>query len=271
MLKTLRALLVFASAWPAAAQSGLTNPEQAARELIAQAAQALAGRHAAGFLEAFDRPLADQLRKPVGALVQDYSIQPALEFLDGAASGGGITVTLKWNMDLTAREGQRSVTHRHWLVDCSVAPRDGALRITRFSGNHEPLSSTQGPAALFAPPRVDGAWDLLQAAARALSQPDTPAAGFLALFDARMPEYEKLRAGADGLAAEGQLNSSIGLTSDEGSDTARTLEVDWTLEVVHSETGMRIAQRERQLTFQMERRGKRWLITSLAPADFFQP
>lgn len=76
----LRALLLIALAWPAATQSVPADREQAARDLVSNAAQALAERRAAGFLDALDAPLAEKLRKPVEALVPAYDIQPASSF-----------------------------------------------------------------------------------------------------------------------------------------------------------------------------------------------
>ena len=65
----------------------------------------------------------------------------------------------------------------------------------------------------FSPPNVDGAWDLIQSAARALSQADSPAAGFMAFFDSKLPGYEALRSGAEALAGQGEVDSSISLDS----------------------------------------------------------
>ena len=260
MLNTLRALLLIALAWQAAAQSAPVDRAQAARDLVSKAAQALAERRAAGFLEALDLPLAEKLRKPVESLVRSYDIQPALEFLSATADDRGVALAIDWKLRLTAREGQRSITNRQKRVTCRVASRDGALRIVALDGALD---------GFFSPPDVDAAWDLLQSAARALSQPDTPTAGFLASFDSKLPDYEALRTGAESLAGQGQVNSTIGLTSHEGTDATRTLEVDWTLEVVNAETGIRILQRESDLTFKIERRGKRWLIVSVTPLDFF--
>jgi len=265
MLNTPRALLLIALAWPAAAQSAPADREQAARDLVSKAAQALAERRAAGFLENFDQPLAAQLRKSVEALVPAYDIQPALEFLSATADDRGVTLGIDWKLDLAAREGQRAVTHRQRQVSCRVESRDGAPRIVSFADN---LNGTPGAPGLFSPPGVDGAWDLLHSAVSALSQ-SGGAAGFLAAFDSKLPGYEALRTGAEALAAQGEVDSTIGLTSDEGTDAARTLEVDWTLEVVNAATGIRILQREADLTFKIERRGKRWLIVSLSPLDFF--
>jgi len=262
MGNTLRALLLIGLAWPAAAQSGPADREQAARDLVSKAAQSLAERSASGFLEALEPPLAEKLRKPVEALVRSYDIQAALEFLSATEDERGVALGIEWKLDLTAREGQRSITHRQKRVTCRVESRDGALRIVALDGIFE-------APGIFSVPDVDGAWDLLQSAARALSQPDTPATGFLAAFDSKLPGYEAVRTGAEALTAQGQANSTIALTSHEGTDAARTLEVEWTLEIVNAETGIRILQREAPLTFKIERRGKRWLIVSLTPLEFF--
>jgi hypothetical protein len=269
MPNMLRALLLIALAWSVAAQSG-ADQQQAARDLVSNAAQALGERRAAGFLDAFDKPLAEQLRKPVEALLGAYDVKPVLEFLSATADDRGVALGIDWKLDLAAREGLRSITHRQKRVSCRVESRDGALRIVAFTAN---LDGTPGTPGLFSPPVVSGAWDLLQSAARALSQADVSVlarvAGFLAAFDSKFPDYEALRNGAEALAAQGEVDSTIGLTSDEGTDTARTLEVDWTLEVVNADTGIRILQRESQLTCKVERRGKRWLVVSITPLEFF--
>jgi len=258
----LRALLLSGMAWQVAAQSGPADPEKAARDLIQNAAQALAERRATGFLEAFDRPLAERLRKPVEALVRDYDIERALEFRSAAGDERGAALSVDWKLDLTAREGQRDITHRQKRLECRVAVRDGAPRIVSLDGAFE-------GAGFFAPPDVDGAWDLLESAARALSERDKPVAGFLAFFDSKLPGYEALRNGAEGLAAQGEIDSSIALSGNEGTDAARSITVDWTLEVVHADTSMRILRREADLTLEVERRGKGWLVTAIAPLDFF--
>ena len=258
----LRALLLIGSAWLAAAQSVPVDREQAARDLISNAAQALAERHTAAFLKVFDQPLAETLRKPVDALVRSYDVEPALEFVSETGGDRGVALSIDWKMELTARGGLRSITHRERRVECRVESRDGALRIVAMDG-------ALAAPGFFSPPDVSGAWDLMQSAARALSQADSPAAGFMAFFDSKMPGYEALRSGAEALAGQGEVDSTISLDSDEGTDDARTLEVDWTLEVVNSETRIRILQRESQLTSKIERHGNRWVIVSFTPLDFF--
>jgi hypothetical protein len=254
----LRALLLIGLAWAAAAQSAAPDREQAAREVVSNAVRALAERHAAGFLDVLDKPLASQLHKPIETLLRSYDVQPAIEFVSATTDDRGVALVTNWKIDIAAREGLRSVTHRERRVTCRVESRDGASKIV-----------TLDAPGLFASPDIDGAWDLLQSAARLLSQPDSPVAGFLSTFDSKLPNYELLRTAAESLTAQGEVDSTIGLTTDEGTDTARTLEVDWTLEVVNADTGIRIQQRESPLTFKVERRGKRWVIVSLTPLDFF--
>ena len=267
-----RAFLSIGLAWAAAAQGAPGDRVAAARDLISKAAQALTDRRPAGFLEALDRPLAGQLRKPVEALLQSYDLRPALQFESATADDRGVALAIDWKLDLTAREGQRGITHRERRFECRVEPRDGALRIVSLDG-------ASGASGFFSLPAVDGAWDLMETAARALNQefrsadppPSVPvrAAGFMSLFDPAFPGYEALRSGVEGLMVQGEVDSSIELTGNEGTDTARTIEADWTLEVVNADTGIRILRREADLTFHVERRGKRWLIVSLAPLDFF--
>jgi len=267
-----RALLSIGLAWAAAAQDAPADRVAAARDLISKAAQALADRRPAAFLEALDRPLAGRLRKPVEALIQDYDLQPALQFVSVTAEDRGTTLAIDWKLDLTAREGERGTTHRARRLECRVEPRNGALRIVSLGGAFD-------APGFFAPPDIDGAWDLLESAARALNQefrsaePPPPVsvrvAGFLSLFDSSFPGVEALRGKVEGLMTQGEVDSSLELTSNEGTDSVRTVAVDWILEVVDNDTGMRILRREADLTFHIERRGKRWLIVSLAPLDFF--
>jgi len=263
-----RCISLIGLAWLAVAQSG-PDREKPARELLSNAAQALAARDGAGFLDAFDQPLAAKLRKPVESLIAGYEIQPAIEFLSATAGDRGVDLSLDWKLDLTAHEGQRGITHRTRRFQCRIEPRGNRLRIVSFDGPDMP--------GFFAPPKVDGAWDLLLWTARALSQDprsfghgaSVTVAGFMACFDSKMPGREDLRAGAEGLIATGEADSTLELKSDEGTDTARTLIVDWTLEVVNPTTQIRIWQREADLTFRVERRGKDWVIVAVTPLDLF--
>ncbi len=113
------------------------------------------------------------------------------------------------------------------------------------------------------------AWDLLSAAASALSAGNAEA--FLGCFDSRMPGFEELRAGVTALLREAEPRSSVELLTNEGDDRSRVVKVDWTLNVVSRQDGVGSTRREKTVTFRMEKRGRTWRITGMEPAGFFGP
>ena len=97
------------------------------------------------------------------------------------------------------------------------------------------------------------------------------AAGFLANIDRGMASYEALRTAVTALAGNSEVESSVELVSNDGDDSRRTLEVDWTLEMVNPDTGIRVAERHERVKCQVEWRDRRWRITGLEPLSFFRP
>ncbi len=122
--------------------------------------------------------------------------------------------------------------------------------------------------AAWAEPPAD-ALDFLSSAASALVD-DDPAA-FLDHFDRNMPEYATLREEIEGLLAAYDVGSTIEVVSDEGDDKKRSLALDWLLLTNEKAAshGDR-ATRRRIVKCSIERRGKKWKITSLDPIDFFK-
>ena len=111
--------------------------------------------------------------------------------------------------------------------------------------------------------------NVFSAAAEALTNDDS--AAFLDKFDRDMPDYAALRSNIEGLLAAYEVGSTIEVVTDEGTDEKRTVTLDWLL-VTSEKYAVNGAQqtRRRILKCQVERRGKQWKITSLAPLDFFQ-
>jgi hypothetical protein len=87
---------------------------------------------------------------------------------------------------------------------------------------------------------------------------------FLAPFDPSLPDYERLRAGVGALMAQGDTQSYLEVTSNEGDAQARTLEVDWEL---RSAT----IRRQVHVTCKVELKNKRWRIVGFTPIDFLMP
>jgi hypothetical protein len=119
------------------------------------------------------------------------------------------------------------------------------------------------------PPR--GVVEFFDDVTRALveSHTDNPtlpisASAFLDKFDATMPGYAQLQENVEDLVSRSKVGSAVEFVTDDGDENKRTLDVDWTLEIED-----RLPRRQ-VLKCTIERRGKRWKITSLAPVDFFK-
>jgi hypothetical protein len=87
---------------------------------------------------------------------------------------------------------------------------------------------------------------------------------FLGYFDSKMPDYEELRHNVEDLVSRGDVESAIEFVTDEGDEHKRTLDLDWLLEIKDQ------PDRRKILKCTLEKRGKKWKITSLSPVDFFK-
>jgi hypothetical protein len=88
---------------------------------------------------------------------------------------------------------------------------------------------------------------------------------FLDQFDAKMPQYEKLRDEIQELFGMAQeIGSTIDVITDEGDELKRTLDLDWLLKIDNN------APRRQIVKCRVEKQGKRWKITALEPVDFFK-
>jgi len=105
--------------------------------------------------------------------------------------------------------------------------------------------------------------NFLHDTAEDLSNKDTR--GFLNHFDPKMPGYETLHYGVEGLAARDSIVSTIEIVADKGDNQRRMLELDWIL-IVDSEPSQR-----KIVKIAIERQGKQWKITALDPVEFFKP
>jgi hypothetical protein len=119
------------------------------------------------------------------------------------------------------------------------------------------------------PPR--GVIEFFDDVTRALAEAHTDnprlpisAAAFLAKFDSSMPDYGQLQQNVEDLVSRSTVGSAVEFVTDEGDENKRTLDVDWTLEIEDRQA------RRQVLKCTIERRGKAWKITSLAPVDFFK-
>ncbi len=91
------------------------------------------------------------------------------------------------------------------------------------------------------------------------------AGAFLKPFDRAMPGYEDLRGEVEGLLAAAEVSASVELRGvAEGK-----AQVDWYLQIKSRRDGLATRQKRELLNVGLEKRGKRWVITSLEPRGFF--
>jgi len=226
-------------------------------DAVERAAAALGDGDIKAFAAAFDlsAPGLAQMRAQAAQLVGQADAQSNIEFRGESGDNRVRTLQLDWELRITDKESQ-AATRRQARVTCRVELRGGEWRILSLE-----------PRDFFRPPHVGGAWNVLESAAAALS--DGNAAGFLAYFSKSMPGYTKVENGAVAMVAEGEVRSSIDLLSDQGTDTSRTIDVNWALSIVSEDTQIRRGAREQRVTCRMELQNKQWRIAAVEPVDFF--
>ncbi len=110
-------------------------------------------------------------------------------------------------------------------------------------------------------------FDLFATLASRLSEGD--AAGFLDGFDKSMPGYEELRANVAALVLEAEIQSSIEFERNEGTATARSVELDWFVQLVGRSPARAVTRRRELVKCRVEKSGKRWKVRSLEPRSLF--
>jgi len=94
---------------------------------------------------------------------------------------------------------------------------------------------------------------------------------FMKGFDRSMPGYDKLAANVEALVQQQDVQSSIEVLNDDGTDSARMLELDWFLQFVQPKQGGDVVRRRVEVHCTLVKQGKRWRITSLEPLSLFTP
>jgi hypothetical protein len=111
--------------------------------------------------------------------------------------------------------------------------------------------------------------EIFTSLAAALSDGDATA--FMRPFDPAMPGYGSLRANVAALLAQADVTSLIEFLDDDGGEDARTVRVDWLVQIRgKGDAGMLVRRRE-AVTCRLERRGKKWVITSIGTQALFAP
>jgi hypothetical protein len=90
------------------------------------------------------------------------------------------------------------------------------------------------------------------------------ASEFLAHFDKSMPGYAEFSEQIEAMIGAGEVSTNIDFINTDGNDKKRTLDLDWLLQCQDERPKRAVIQ------CTIEKRGKKWKITSIAPIDFFK-
>jgi hypothetical protein len=96
------------------------------------------------------------------------------------------------------------------------------------------------------------------------------ASAFLKRFDRAMPGYEELRRDVEALVASADISASIEVRETKIENDRAQLEADWYLQVKLKRDLLKVRQKRELVRLNLRRNGKRWLVESLAPPDFFR-
>jgi len=120
-------------------------------------------------------------------------------------------------------------------------------------------------AALFEDPPKDVV-DFFRSVAVELSEAHDNGSGraFLDDFDKSMPGYAALSDQIEAMVAGGEVSANIDFVNTEGDDQKRTLDLDWLLQCEGQ------GPKRQVIKCTIEKRGKKWKITSVAPVEFFK-
>jgi hypothetical protein len=129
-----------------------------------------------------------------------------------------------------------------------------------------------GTAAIAALARGDAAaevWELLVKMAAALAEDNV--SGFLDAIDPKMPGFDQLSAYVNGMIQQSEVRSIIEKLGDSGDDRARSLQLDWFLQMKRRGAGDRTLERRQIIRCDAALQGKRWRVVRLDPIQFFAP
>ncbi|MBM3761370.1 MAG: hypothetical protein FJW36_14120 [Acidobacteria bacterium] len=93
--------------------------------------------------------------------------------------------------------------------------------------------------------------------------------GFLKATVAEMPGRDALRQQLAGLTAAYDVTSSLQVMGSSGDDARQMLEVDWYLGARSRTDNAVMLQRRETLKIGMVLKGKRWMVESIQPLEFF--
>ena len=111
--------------------------------------------------------------------------------------------------------------------------------------------------------------DVVSTLATALSESNVPE--FLKALDHDMPDYYQLEHDVSGLVSATLISCSVDLIGNTGSATAQTADLDWYMVLKSQQDENLIERRRTKVIMKIEKRGKKWIVTSFKPISLFAP
>jgi hypothetical protein len=94
---------------------------------------------------------------------------------------------------------------------------------------------------------------------------------FMSAFSKDMPDYGTLENNVTQLVMQAEVSSSIQTVTEDGDDRARTIDLDWVLQIRSLEQDGPVITRREVIHCALRKEKKHWKIVSLKPLDFFAP
>lgn len=94
---------------------------------------------------------------------------------------------------------------------------------------------------------------------------------FLKTLDHGSPDYVRIERDVTALISQTLISCSVDVISAEGSETAESAELDWYMALKSQQDYNIIERRRTKVTLKIEKRGKKWIVTSLLPVSIFAP
>jgi hypothetical protein len=92
---------------------------------------------------------------------------------------------------------------------------------------------------------------------------------FLKTLDHDMPAFAQIQHDVNALLAESVISCSVEVIGTTGSGTSLQSDLDWYM-VVRSQQDQNLIERRRtKVTIKVEKRGKKWIVTSFNPISVF--
>jgi hypothetical protein len=112
-------------------------------------------------------------------------------------------------------------------------------------------------------------WELFVKMAAALAEDNAP--GFLNAIDPEMAGFEQLKTNVEGMIQQAEIRSIVEKVSDSGDDRAKSVQLDWFLQLKRRGSGERTEERQQIVKCDVALRGKRWRVVRIDPIQFFAP